>query len=426
MAADARSLQPPICDVAPMGRGPSCLRVVTAVAGGRLLFPGPEPGDVVAPGRAALVERCRRPEGPDLLEAGGVRVSGRGFGAGLAPAGPRAQGDQHPAQWLLRIVLAGDTMLGRGVAEQLATRPPESIVAPQLQAIARQADLVLLNLECCISTRGRRWEDPTKPFFFRAPPQAVGVLTSMGTSCVTLGNNHALDYGDEALLDTFAHLDAAGIAWVGAGPDVERARAPAVLEARGVRVAVVGVTDHPAAYAAGATRPGVAFADLEAGVPEWLLAAAGSAGGRAAVAADAVVVLPHWGPNMTRAPVARVRRAAGALTAAGAALVAGHSAHVFHGVSGRVLYDLGDFVDDYATDPQLRNDLGLLWIVTLGPSGPQRVEAVPIDIGYCTTRPAAGQDARWVARRLESACREFATAVKLEDDRLVIEAPDES
>jgi poly-gamma-glutamate capsule biosynthesis protein CapA/YwtB (metallophosphatase superfamily) len=39
------------------------------------------------------------------------------------------------------------------------------------------------------------------------------------------------------------------------------------------------------------------------------------------------------------------------LVQAGATLVAGHSAHVFHGVRDHVLYDLGDFVDDYAIDP---------------------------------------------------------------------------
>jgi poly-gamma-glutamate synthesis protein (capsule biosynthesis protein) len=54
-----------------------------------------------------------------------------------------------------------------------------------------------------------------------------------------------------------------------------------------------------------------------------------------------------------------VRTAAEALVAAGATLVAGHSAHIFHGVAGRVLFDLGDFLDNYAVDPELRNDLGL-------------------------------------------------------------------
>ena len=47
---------------------------------------------------------------------------------------------------------------------------------------------------------------------------------------------------------------------------------------------------------------------------------------------DLVVVFPHWGPNMTRAPLPYVRGAAAELLESGATLVAGHSAHVFHGV----------------------------------------------------------------------------------------------
>ena len=122
--------------------------------------------------------------------------------------------------------LAGDTMLGRSLAERLAVAAPAALVAPEVVAIAQEADLLVLNLECCISERGEPWQAPGKSFFFRAPPEAVEVLTLLGVDCVTLANNHALDYGVVALLDTLTHLEAAGIAYVGAGPDVERARAP--------------------------------------------------------------------------------------------------------------------------------------------------------------------------------------------------------
>ena len=93
------------------------------------------------------------------------------------------------------VALAGDTMLGRGVARALATTPPEALVALEVRAALGEADLVVLNLECCISERGRPWDAPGKPFFFRAPPQAVELLVLLGTDCVTLANNHALDYG---------------------------------------------------------------------------------------------------------------------------------------------------------------------------------------------------------------------------------------
>jgi poly-gamma-glutamate synthesis protein (capsule biosynthesis protein) len=311
----------------------------------------------------------------------------------------------------MRLALAGDTMLGREVARALGSVPPSSLFAPELVGVVRSADLVLLNLECCISERG----EPAagRVFHFRAPPAAAEALAYLGVGCVTLANNHALDYGPEALSDTFRHLQAAGIAWAGAGPDETTARAPVVLQAAGVRVTVVAVSDHPAEYAAGTRRPGIAHADLRGGViPRWLVPATD---------ADLVLVSPHWGPNMTREPVRHVRRAAAALVEAGAALVAGHSAHVFHGVAGRVLYDLGDFLDDYAVDPVLRNDLGLLWLVDLDRMRPARLEAVPLKLDYCRTSLAEGEDAIWIRRRFREACAALGTEVADAGGRLVVE-----
>jgi poly-gamma-glutamate synthesis protein (capsule biosynthesis protein) len=119
-------------------------------------------------------------------------------------------------------------------------------------------------------------------------------------------------------------------------------------------------------------------------------------------------------------PLPEVRAAAAALVAAGATLVAGHSAHVFQGVAGRVLYDLGDFIDDYAVDRALRNDLGLLWLVTIDAEGPALLEALPLALDHRYTRLATGEDAAWVARRLRELCARLGTEVRHEDGRLVV------
>ena len=313
------------------------------------------------------------------------------------------------------IALAGDTMLGRRVGAALESVPPASLVAPEVVALTRAADLVLLNLECCISTRGEQWDDPWKPFFFRAPPAAIETLTHLGVDCVTLANNHALDFGAVALSDTVDLLQAAGIATVGAGADVEEARRPVVLESSGFRLGVIGVTDHPAPYAARRDRPGVAFARLDRGTPAWLADAVST------LDADAVLVTPHWGPNMTARPLPAIRTAAARLLEAGATVIAGHSAHVFHGIEQAVLYDLGDFLDDYATDPALRNDLGMLFLLTLDADGPIRLEAVPLKLDYCHTRLADGDDAAWIRHRFVQACAELGTEVREEAGRLVVE-----
>jgi poly-gamma-glutamate synthesis protein (capsule biosynthesis protein) len=302
----------------------------------------------------------------------------------------------------MKLALGGDTMLGRGVARELAKRTPESLIDAEIIELTRAADLCLLNLECCISERG---EPVPKAFNFRAPPQAVETLVHLGVDCVTLANNHALDYGVDALLDTFAYLREAGIGWLGAGEDVEQARSPIVLDG----FSIVAFCDHQAAFAAGPDWPGIAYADVRRGLPGWLLESARGA-----------LVCPHWGPNMTSAPVPHVRAAARSLSDAGAALVAGTSAHVFHGVEGRVLYDLGDFIDDYAIEPTLRNDYGLLFFVELEPNGPRRIEAVPIRLEYAHTRLARGEEADWIRRRFSEACSALGTEAQEENGRLVV------
>jgi poly-gamma-glutamate synthesis protein (capsule biosynthesis protein) len=316
----------------------------------------------------------------------------------------------------VRLALGGDAMLGRGVADAIG-RTRRSPLDPDVLAVAAEADLFVLNLECCISERGERWPEPDKPFFFRAPPLAAELLAHAGVDCVTLANNHALDYGADALLDTLEHLRAAGVAFVGAGPDEAAARAPALLSAGGTRLAVIGASDHPEAFAAAPDRPGIAYADLHEDPAGGWLAEAVAAAGRQA---DAVLVTPHWGPNMTVRPSARIRAAARALLSAGATLVAGHSAHVVHGAARAVLYDLGDLVDDYAIDEQLRNDLGLLFLVDLDAGGPRRVEAVPLKLDFCQTRLAAGEDAAWIRRRFVGACAELGTVAVEHDGRVVV------
>ncbi|MGW2254293.1 CapA family protein [Kitasatospora sp. NPDC001660] len=320
----------------------------------------------------------------------------------------------------LTVALAGDTMLGRGVAEELRrSSAPGTLLSAEVRDTLAEADLVVLNLECCVSGRGERWPDPFKAYFFRAPPSAAAVLAELGVDCVTLANNHALDYGFDALADTRDLLERAGVRAVGAGRDVSAARECAVLEAAGTRLAVVGVTDHPEDYAAGERRPGVAWADLRSGVPHWLTTLVA----RAARSADAVLVTPHWGPNMTSRPPPHVRAAARGLLAAGATLVAGHSAHVFHGVADHLLYDLGDFVDDYAVDPALRNDLGLLFLLTLdgAPLAAVGLEAVPLRLDYCHTRLARGAEWEWIRDRFTTACAELGTTVGERAGRLTVD-----
>lgn len=323
------------------------------------------------------------------------------------------------------IGLLGDVMLGRGVAERLAEVPPEDVWAPELQQLCRDCDLVICNLECCLSSRGAPTERVRgKPFFFRGPPVATGALGAIAVGAAGLANNHALDYEAEALVDTLDLLREAGIVVAGAGRDVAGARAGRFVEVAGGRVGLLAVADHPREFAAGPGRPGIAYADLRRGLPEWVVAELA----RVREDCDWLIAFPHWGPNMTTEPAPRQRQVGTVLQESGADLVAGHSAHLFHGVGwgprGPLLFDLGDALDDYRVDPRLRNDLGVMAIWR--PDDPDaELELIGLALDYCHTGIAEGEDAEWIAGRLERACRELGTQVERESEqRFRVRRPD--
>jgi poly-gamma-glutamate capsule biosynthesis protein CapA/YwtB (metallophosphatase superfamily) len=312
----------------------------------------------------------------------------------------------------LAIGLLGDVMLGRGVADRLADVPPEDVWAPEVLDLGHSCDLVICNLECCISTRGAPTERLRgKPFFFRGPPAAVQSLAAVGIRAVGLANNHALDFETDALADTLALLADAEIAVAGSGPDQATARRGAIVEAGGAQVGLVAASDHPDEFAAERDTPGIAYADLRQGVPDWLSEELTRLRGES----DFVVAFPHWGPNMTAEPAGWQLRAADAMQEAGADLVAGHSAHVFHGAGwggrGPLLYDLGDALDDYAVDRRLRNDLGIFPIWRPGDRGGE-LEVAGLALDFCRTRLAEGEGAEWIAERLTRACDSLGTSVE--------------
>jgi Bacterial capsule synthesis protein PGA_cap len=304
------------------------------------------------------------------------------------------------------------------VARRLAAGDTE-VWAPELIETTSSLELLVCNVECAVSGRGRPTglvKSSRHPFLFRAPPQAVVCLQAIGVDAVGIANNHALDFGSDALSDTIRHLQDAGIGAAGAGEGIAQARRGIVATGPSMRVGLVAVSDHPPEFAAGPGRLGISYADLRKGVPAWLI----DETRRLRQNCDLVLAFPHWGPNMTSRPAPWQRRVAAEMLRAGADLVAGHSAHVFHGIEqtehGLVAYDLGGALDDYAVDPVLRNDLGLLALWHVGVEEAS-LELVGLALDYCYTRLATEAEADWIANRLDNACAELGTSVERVGER---------
>ncbi len=313
----------------------------------------------------------------------------------------------------LTLALVGDVMLGRGVNEAVAARGfayPWGDLLPTL----RSADLFLVNLECALTAESTPWQDGTyKAFHFRAEPSVAQTLRMGRVDFACLSNNHAGDFGMAGMLETVRVLDDAGIAHAGAGCNLATARAPALLKARGWRVAIVAFADYPEAWAATPDSPGINYARILTSDPE--LAPIAEALSAARREADLVIFTIHWGPNMRSRPPDDFRAFARAVVDVGSDLFWGHSAHVVQGIEvwhGKpILYDTGDFVDDYAVDPDLRNDLSALFVVYARPPAVERIELLPVQIGRCQVNAAQGPERQWLVRRMRELCAELGTTL---------------
>ncbi|SFR86199.1 poly-gamma-glutamate synthesis protein (capsule biosynthesis protein) [Halomicrobium zhouii] len=320
----------------------------------------------------------------------------------------------------------GDVMLGRNVDERQRNRPVTAVWGDVLERL-RGLDGLFVNLECCLSTRGRPWRRTHRPFHFRADPAwAVPALRQADVDWANLANNHLLDFQEEALLDTLGALDEGDIAHSGAGRNERDARAPAVVDVGEVTVAFVSLTDNTPEYAAGPESPGVARLELDVD-DEANRAVARSMLDRAReYDPDLLVASLHWGPNMVEEPFESHVRWGRWLLSEGVDVVHGHSAHVFEAVEARddglLLYDCGDFVDDYRVDEELRNDRSFLFELTVDDRAtPVRLRLVPVEIRGCQVHLATGDAARWCRETMHERSRGYDTEFEREGESLAVE-----
>jgi poly-gamma-glutamate synthesis protein (capsule biosynthesis protein) len=312
----------------------------------------------------------------------------------------------------ITLAMTGDVMLGRKVDEALRLFGPRYPWG-DLRSVLNQADLTIVNLECVVARSGRPWSRWPKAFHFRADPIAIDALHQAGVDCVTLANNHVLDNQEQALEEMLGLLRQAGIAYTGAGSDLDEARMPALLEGRGgLWVAILAFTDNEPGWAARPGAPGTNYISL--GLREISLQSVQS-GITAALSAGAqlIVVTAHLGPNMVERPDPCVRDFARGVIDAGAHLFFGHSAHIFQGIElyrGRpIVYDAGDFVDDYQVDARLHNDWGLLFCIQADAAAVRRIELIPTQIARCQVNQARAPTRDAIADRLEHLSEEFGT-----------------
>ena len=319
--------------------------------------------------------------------------------------------------------LTGDVMLGRLVDDHQRQRPVDAVWGDMLDRL-RGLDGLLINLECCLSTRGQPWRRTHRPFHFRADPDwAIPGLEAAGVDCCALANNHVLDFETPALFDTLDQLDAADIAHAGAGRTREAAFEPAVFTVGDCTLAVVSVTDNTPEYAATEDSPGTARVEIDRDDESSRQAVERALERAREHDPDLVVASLHWGPNMVEAPPESHQRFAHWLVDEGIDVVHGHSAHIFQGVEvydgAPICYDTGDFVDDYARS-QPRNDRSFLFAVVVDDGTPTELRLSPIEIDDFAVHQAGPEAADWSRARMRSLSAPFGTDFERDGDQLVL------
>lgn len=328
---------------------------------------------------------------------------------------------------MVSLALTGDVMLGRLVDRYVLGDPAAdpAYVWGDTGALFAQADLRLINLECVIVADCQVRPAAHKAFTFCARPRAIEALRAVQVDCVALANNHVLDFGSDALLEMLDRLDQQRIARAGAGRTLEEAVRPAVLSAGDLTVGVIGITDNEPDWEAGATRPGTSYVDYDIdGLTAPYLDRLRRTLAATKQRTDLAIVSAHVGPNWGE-PSPAMQALARQVIDLGADLYWGHSNHATRGVEiyhGRpILYSTGDFVDDYAVDPDERNDLSFLFQVMVEGKCLHRLLLHPVKIGHLQVNRATGDDTARVKAWMRARCARFGTPLTEEGEALQID-----
>jgi poly-gamma-glutamate capsule biosynthesis protein CapA/YwtB (metallophosphatase superfamily) len=328
---------------------------------------------------------------------------------------------------MITLALMGDVMLGRRVAEALNYYMGPEEPWGGVMALLDAADLRIINLECAITDNEQPWTRTAKVFHFRTPPSAIETLRTARIDACSLANNHTLDFEEQGLLDTMNHLDAAGIRHAGAGRNEEEAVDPAILIVPAdhtQRVALLAFTDNEPSFAAGPDRPGTNYLPVSLR-PEVLRRVERAVSAVREAGVDTVLFSNHWGPNMVQRPKEIFRRFARAVIDLGVDIYYGHSAHVFQGVEiyhGKpILYDTGDFIDDYAVNRELHNDWSFIFRVSLEEGRFERLDLIPVKLSYARVDLATGGEREIILDRMERLSAEMGTVFARREDALVLE-----
>ena len=254
----------------------------------------------------------------------------------------------------IELFFGGDSMAGRryfsaprgeqAVLDKVTLDRDLDRLFTAIKPYLETSDLASINLESVVAAEQPGPPAPKKYLFF-SPPELPQALARAGIDHVSLGNNHTADYRDAGMQTTIDALDAAGVAFSGAGMEVEQAESASRFSVAGHKLGIFGFVGWRGTWTpnqtATETKSGAAWgkrSDVERVTRRERRAG--------------YVPIMHFHGNMEYADrpsemsIPRFRAA----IEKGAPLVIGHHPHVTHGLEiyrdGLIAHSLGNFLFD--------------------------------------------------------------------------------
>jgi poly-gamma-glutamate synthesis protein (capsule biosynthesis protein) len=275
----------------------------------------------------------------------------------------------------LVITLTGDILLDRGVRQVIDRQGIDQLFSPDIDSVLKSSDVVVGNLECPAT----KIKAPVfKQYIFRAEPEWLIDLKRHGVTHLNLANNHSIDQGREALLDTYQNIQKAGIVPFGAGRNMQEAIQPVLLSERPRRVWLVAslqlalenyahLPDMPCVSQQSIDALCQQIAQLRRDDPQCY-----------------IIVSLHWGWENHVEVVPRQRYDAHQLIDAGADCLVCHHTHTRQSMEmyreKPIYYGLGNFIFDPQRDINRHGAIVRLTIT----DNDAKAEEIPIYIRNCT------------------------------------------
>jgi len=332
----------------------------------------------------------------------------------------------------LSIVAVGDIMLGSGVESRLKKQSLSyTHVFEKVADLLKEGDVIFGNLEAAITDRTHGLTAYSKTnthgkFVLKSSTKSFEALKYAGFNMLSLANNHILDYYQEGLFDTIDILEENGIAFSGAGRNLEEARKPAIIEKNGLKIGLLSYTDFADIVYAGNPKISFAAGENKAGVAPIKYEHIKEDIASIESEVDILMVSLHWGVEESFEILPSQVELAHDLIDSGADIILGHHPHQFQGMEvykGKpIFYSLGNFIFDQ-NDPENQES----FIINMQFAGTKltAISATPVrTIDKIQVTPVFGDDAKQLLEREAELSSKLGTDFRIENDKLLLDIAD--